>query len=157
MNTTNYETLLLSKKGFKELKKHIVQLERDKIRTLLELRDLDKTQDRENRLIRAEKLINLESLESELSEKHYQLSHTKLLPSKRDSLRVILGSVVDLIDRHGHLFRYKLVDSVEANPSDGRISTNSPLGQNLLGKTLRDTIENKNGNELNCLILIRIF
>jgi transcription elongation GreA/GreB family factor len=33
------------------------------------------------------------------------------------------------------------VSSIEANPSDGRISFKSPLGQSLLGKKIKDSIE----------------
>ena len=64
----------------------------------------------------------------------------KPLPRKRDRLRIAIGSVVDLIDQQGQLFRYTLVDSLEADPSDGRISVDSPLGQSLLNRHATETI-----------------
>lgn len=157
MNTTiTDKTILLSKKGMKELKKSIIQLEHDRQKTLQSLRELDKTLGRDERLSRIEKLSNLEGIEAELDDKNIVLSSAKLLPAKRNRLQVAIGSVVDLIDRHGHLFRYTIVDSIEANPSDGRISTASPLGQSLIGRTVRDIVEWRNGKYFNQFQLVRI-
>ena len=91
-----------------------------------------------------------------IDDKKLVLSTSKLLPKKRSQIRVAIGSVVDLIDRHGHFFRFKLVDSVEADPSDGRISTLSPLGKNLIGKSIKDTVEWGNGKRINQFQLVRI-
>lgn len=71
-------------------------------------------------------------------------------------MKVAIGSVVDLIDQKGHLVRYTLVESIEANPSDGRISAASPLGQTLLGKTVKDIVEWGNGLNHNSLRLVKI-
>ena len=139
MNTTT--TIYLSKQGMKDLRKKVSQLERSQAKVLKELRELDKSEKREERLTLIEKLATLESIESDLQEKKQLLRDAKLLPRKRDALKVALGSVVELVDQQGRLLRYTIVDSIEANPSDGRISIMSPLGQSLLGKTAKDTIE----------------
>jgi transcription elongation factor GreA len=141
VNTTNEKTILLSKKGLKELKKSIATLDHDRHAAIKTLRELDKTIGHDERLDRIEKLAELEVIESQLEEKQLKLSTAKLLPTRRARLRVAIGSVVDLIDQQGRLFRYTLVDTFEANPSDGRISIASPLGQSLLGKTAQDMIE----------------
>lgn len=157
MNTTITEkTILLSKKGMKELKKAVIQLEHDHQKALQALRDLDKTLGHDERLERIEKLALLESIESELDDKKLIQSNAQLLPTKRTRLQVAIGSVVDLIDKHGHLFRYTIVDSIEANPSDGRISTASPLGQSLIGRTVRDIVEWRSGSHFNQFQLVRI-
>src|SRR5680860_1304194 len=106
--TITDKTILLSKKGMKELKKTITQLEHDRQQELKSLRELDKTLDRDDRLSRIERLSNIESIESELNDKKLILSTAKLLPAKRTRLQVAIGSVVELIDKHGHLFRYKI-------------------------------------------------
>lgn len=156
MNTTSTKPLLLSKKGFRELKKAIAELEHDQKMTIQALRDLDKTNAHEERLERVEKLAQLESIESELADKRLALSEAKLLPSKRARLKVAIGSVVDLIDQQGRLFRYTIVDSMEADPSDGRISAVSPLGSNLIGKAAKDVVEFGNGLRTQRLKLVRI-
>jgi transcription elongation factor GreA len=137
---TKPKTILLSKKGMKELKKSVSKLERSQRQIITELRDLDKTDGHDQRLARIEKLAELESVESQLADKQLYLNNAKLFPRKRDAIKVAIGSVVELIDTSGRIIRYQLVDSIEANPSDGRISASSPLGQTLLGRTIKDTV-----------------
>lgn len=150
------ETVYLSKKGIKELKKQVASLERSLHHAQHELRELDKTDSREDRFERIEAQGRVEMLAAELLEKQSYLARAKQLPRKRDALRVALGSVVDLADTNGRIVRYTLVDSLEANPSDGRISVNSPLGQSLIGRNLKETIEWTAGLRSKRLQLIKI-
>lgn len=136
MNTTTY----LSKKGFKELHKQINELEIREKALLAELRDIGRAKSRDDKLRRSDIIMNLENVHGKLSEKRAALKTAKPLPRKRDRLRIAIGSVVDLIDQQGQLFRYTLVDSLEADPSDGRISVDSPLGQSLLNRHATETI-----------------
>lgn len=142
MNTleATKKPILLSKKGMKELKKSVGKLERRQRQIISELRELDKTDGHDQRLARIEKLAELETVESQLADKQLYLSNAQLFPRKRDAIRVAIGSVVELIDKNGRVIQYQLVDSIEANPSDGRISASSPLGQTLLGRTIKETI-----------------
>ena len=150
------KTILLSKKGMKELKKAIAQLEHDRAIVIRGLHDIDKTTGHDDRLERIERLARLESIEAELAEKHQTIHEAKLLPSKRARMKVAMGSVVDLIDQQGRLFRYTLVDTIEANPSDGRISVLSPLGRNLVGKTVKDIVEWSSGMHNTTFKLVKI-
>lgn len=154
MNST--KTIFLSKKGMKELKKAIQQLERERQIILARLRDIDKVDTRDERFARIEQISALENAESELAEKKLMLSQAKLFPRKRDAIKVAIGSVVDLLDTNGRIIRYTLVESFEANPSDGRISIKSPLGKSLLGKQIKDTVEWSGGIRTNRLQLIGI-
>ncbi|HWT39706.1 MAG TPA: GreA/GreB family elongation factor [Dongiaceae bacterium] len=150
------KTILLSKKGMKELRKSIAQLEHDLQAISRSLRESDKTSGHDDRFERNERLARLEALEAELNEKQQTLAKAKLIPSKRARMKVAVGSVVDLIDQQGRLFRYTLVESIEANPIDGRISILSPLGSNLIGKTVKDIVEWSNGLHQNSFRLVRI-
>jgi transcription elongation factor GreA len=150
------KTIFLSKKGMKELKKEVARLERDCHETRAKLRELDKTDSHDERLARAEHLAALEIVESELAEKKAVLASAKLFPRKRDALKVAIGSVVDLLDTSGRIVRYTIVESIEANPSDGRISAMSPLGQSLLGKQIKDVVEWSAGIRTNKLQLVSI-
>lgn len=138
--TATKKHILLSKKGMKELKKDVHKLERRQRQIIAELRELDKTDGHDQRLARIEKLAELETVESQLADKQLYLSNAQLFPRKRDAIRVAIGSVVELIDTNGRIIQYQLVDSIEANPSDGRISASSPLGQTLIGRTIKETI-----------------
>lgn len=161
MNTTTTsekKVVLLSKRGMKELRKAISQLEHDRHAIQRSLRNSDKGNSHDDRYERNERLLRLETIESELVEKKQLINNARIISSKRTRLKVAIGSVVDLIDQQGRLFRYTLVDSIEANPSDGRISAASPLGSSLLGKEVQQTIEwgTSNGKHQNKLQLVRI-
>ncbi len=149
-------TIYLSKKGMKELKKEVTRLERDRQEAIVALRELEHIDSHEERLKRSERLAQLEILESELVDKKLITENAKLLPRKRDALKVAIGSVVDLLDTNGRIIRYTIVETIEANPSDGRISTKSPLGRNLLGKQIKDIVEWSVGVRTNRLQLISI-
>ncbi len=148
--------VLLSKKGMKELRQSIQQLTHDRHDAIRQLREVDKTTGHDDRFERNEKLARLEAIETELVEKCQTLSRAQLIAPARRRLQVAIGSVVDLIDQQGKLFRYTIVDSIEANPSDGRISTASPLGSTLIGKTVHDIVEWTIGSRQNTLKLVRI-
>ncbi len=161
MNTTTTEsteqkTILLSKKGFKELRRSITQLEHDRNAVSRSLREIDKSTGHDDRFERIERLQRFEALEAELAEKQQVLHRAKLMPSKRTRMKVAVGSVVDLIDQKGHLFRYTIVESIEANPSDGRISVLSPLGSTLVGKGAHEVVEWQAGARQHRFELLRV-
>ncbi|MEW6230831.1 MAG: transcription elongation factor GreA [Chloroflexota bacterium] len=55
-----------------------------------------------------------------------------------DSVR--LGSKVTVSDSEGGESTYTIVGSAEANPGDGKISNESPVGQALLGRKVGDHV-----------------
>lgn len=59
---------------------------------------------------------------------------------KKTADRVALGSTVTLY-QDGKLAFYTIVGSAEANPTDGRISNESPVGRALLGKKKGSSVE----------------
>lgn len=138
--TIKDQTILLSKKGLKKLKNDIAQLELDRLRALSDLRDSDKSLGHDERLERIEKLLKLEKINLELMDKRQIELTADLLPSRHDRIKVAIGSVVDLIDIGGNLFRYTIVDTIEADPSAGKISFQSPLGSSLIGRTAKDIV-----------------
>ena len=133
-------TTFLSKKGFKELQKEITQLETEVNNLTTELREIGRAKSRDDKLRRSEEVMNLENVQTRLEAKQQTLRTAQPLPRTRDRLRIAIGSVVDLVDQQGRLFRYTLVDSLEANPSDGRISVDSPLGQSLLDRKAQEVV-----------------
>ena len=62
------KTILLSKKGMKELKKAVSKLERLQKQIISELRELDKTDGHDQRLARIEKLAELEDYTKKFAE-----------------------------------------------------------------------------------------
>ena len=157
ITTTYKQPVLLSKKGMRDIKKKISQLDHDRHTLIHGLKEMSKTNNHDDRLERVERLASLENVENELAEYRQLLADAKLLPTRRARLRVAIGSVVDLIDQQGRLVRYTLVHSIEANPSEGKISIVSPLGRNLVGKTVKDIVlwTNRLGTQSMRLVNIR--
>lgn len=130
----------LTKKGIKDLKKQITKLEHKKSQLQYSLRDSEHGSKHDDRLDFSERMAQLDALSVEIKDKQMLLQNAKQLPKRSNSLTVIIGSAVDLIDQRGKRQRYTLVDSLEADPSKGKISISSPLGSSLLGKSLRDVV-----------------
>lgn len=58
-----------------------------------------------------------------------------------DPRRVVLGDTVRVYFPDGETSRYVIVDPLEAPFEDGRISSESPLGQALLGRHVGEVVE----------------
>jgi transcription elongation factor GreA len=54
--------------------------------------------------------------------------------------RVALGSTVVVEDSRGKSLTYQIVDSAETDPSQGKVSDESPVGKALLGAAPGDTV-----------------
>ncbi|CRH90784.1 Transcript cleavage factor greA [Chlamydia trachomatis] len=133
----NNSKIYLSKHGIKELKKKINKLSHEQKMLELELRNSDV---KEDNMLQIEVLARLDSVRSEIAEKQLKLKNAKILPKKK-SIIVSLGSIVELIDNAtGKIFKYQVVDSIEADPLIGKISSDSPLGKSLLGKKANEMI-----------------
>lgn len=62
-------------------------------------------------------------------------------PEAAPSDKVQLGSRVKVRLQDGNEEDYAIVGSAEANPTDGKISNESPVGKALLGKKVGDEVE----------------
>jgi transcription elongation factor greA len=135
-NTTK---IYLSKQGFKELKKKITKLEHEQKMLEMELRDGDIKED----LLRQNDIFaRIDAIRSEINEKNFQIHNSKILPrSRKISSKVSIGSFVELFDRAtGRIMKFRIVESLEANPLIGKISSESPLGKSVLGRTVNEII-----------------
>ena len=135
-NTTK---IYLSKQGFKELKKKIAKLEHEQKILEMELRDGDIKED----LLRQNDIFaRINAIRSEINEKNFQIHNSKILPrNKKISSKVSIGSFVELFDRAtGRIMKFRIVESLEANPLIGKISAESPLGKSVLGRTVNEII-----------------
>jgi len=77
-----------------------------------------------------------------LGQLHARLRDISMIDmSKIPHDRVGLGSTVVVLDvDKDEKVRYKLVTSEDVDVANGRISTSSPIGRGLLGKTVGDTV-----------------
>ena len=139
------EKYYLSESGFASLRSRLQELYKNRAEQLGRMRAL-KEQQSDNLFIEDSTYIqavsSIQFLESESQRLEMVLANAKLFDTaKRPPRRVRLGSQVLLETPEGKERReYTIVDSVEADPFNGKISDESPLGQQLLGKRLYDTI-----------------
>jgi transcription elongation factor GreA len=71
------------------------------------------------------------------------LLHAKIIKAGKKS-KVDMGSTVTL-DGNGKTSTYTLVGAVEANPSEGKISNESPIGKAIFGKKVGEEVKLPNG------------
>ena len=69
------------------------------------------------------------------------LKRAQIIENDGHTDSVSLGSTVTVQEASYEPESYQIVGSVEVNPSEGRISNESPLGQALLGRRVGETVE----------------
>lgn len=82
-----------------------------------------------------------ERVDNRISEINHILANAEVI-SKRNKNSVGIGSSVVLKD-NGNPITYHIVDSVEADPIESKISDESPIGKALLGKKVGEKVEIK--------------
>jgi len=82
-----------------------------------------------------------ERAENRISEIEHILQNVEVIKKPKADNKVQLGSEVKLTSNDGKSKIYQVVGTVEADPSEGKISDESPIGQALLGKKVSDSVE----------------
>lgn len=132
----------LTASGVSELEKELVELKAnrgeiaERIKTAREFGDL--AENAEYSTARQEQETN----ESRISEIEHILENVELITQPKGKSQVGLGNTVSLKGKNGSK-TLTIVGSVEADPSAGKISDESPIGQALLGKKAGDKVEIK--------------
>jgi transcription elongation factor GreA len=131
------EGLSKIKKEFDELKKIRLSKTRGEVPKVLQSEDID-----------SEYLSfqeDMEMLETKLQELDMVLKNYEIItPPKEDKETVYLGSKVFLQDNSGNKTSFTIVGTLEANPFEGKISNESPVGQALLGRKIGEAVAVKN-------------
>lgn len=81
--------------------------------------------------------------ESRVAEIEHILLNAKVITSPKTDSKVVLGSKVKLKSDDGKTKEFQVVGTVEADPLNGRISDESPIGKALLGKKEGEEVEIK--------------
>jgi transcription elongation factor GreA len=83
-------------------------------------------------------------VESRIAEIEEILQNASLIKDKHKSPeKVVLGVKVDLQSHANKKVTYTIVGSVEADPLEGRISDESPIGRALMGKKVGESVSIK--------------
>jgi transcription elongation factor GreA len=109
----------------------------DRIRTAREQGDL--SENAEYQTARQEQEKN----EARITEIEHILANVALITAPKSGGKVQLGSRVKLAGKSGKDKEFQVVGTVEADPLEGKISDESPIGQALLGKKVGEEVEIK--------------
>lgn len=96
-----------------------------------------------------------ERTESRIAEIEHILQNVEIITKPRGDSKVQLGSLVKLRN-NGKTKEFRIVGTVEADPLNGKISDESPIGQVLLGKKEGEQIELKNSNDITTYKIVDI-
>ncbi len=69
------------------------------------------------------------------------ITNARIIEENAHSDVVLIGSTVQVQDEKGRKKKYKIIGSAEADPSQGSISNESPIGKALLGKSAGDVAD----------------
>ncbi len=141
------KTFRLTKEGIAELQQELDSLTMERaeiaesIRTAREFGDL--AENSEYQSARAAQERN----ESRIAEIEYILQNVEVIKAPKGSAKVQLGSKVTLRGDDGGTKIFQIVGTVEADPLNGKISDESPIGQALIGKHENDEVEIRTSGE----------
>lgn len=140
-----HEKVLLTQSGVETLKverDNLVNIERPKVIEELQLArsqgDLSENADYDSA---REKQAHLETRVKEID---YMLQHAEIISEEQMDLNVVKPgttvTIVDLSEKNAKPESYKIVGSFETNPTQGKISNESPLAKAILGHGVNEIV-----------------
>lgn len=79
-------------------------------------------------------------LDGRIQELQYMLDHAQLIQASNEDNIVDIGETVVIQTEEGEIERYTIVGIAEADPAEGLISNESPLGRTLLDHKVGDDV-----------------
>jgi transcription elongation factor GreA len=95
-------------------------------------------------------------LESRIGELEHVLQNLEVIKPPKNDGKVRLGSAVKLKSTDGKSTDFQIVGTMEADPMNGKISDESPIGQALLGKREGENVEIKTNSHVTSYKLVNI-
>jgi len=135
------EKFYLTKKGLKRIKKEYQELKKLKLTRIGEESPrIWYSEDLDPEYLAFREDLSL--LETRLADLEYILKNIELIkiPPKEKRNIVNLGATVTLEEADGGINEFMIVGTLEANPSAGKISSESPIGRALFGKKVGDKV-----------------
>ena len=133
--------IYLTKKGLEKIKKEYQDLKNLKLaKSKGDFSEVLHSEDVNPEYLSFQEDLNF--LEARLFEIKDILKNVELikLPSKEKRNIVNLGAQVTLEESDGGINEFLIIGSLEANPNEGKISSESPVGKALLGHRIGDEI-----------------
>jgi transcription elongation factor GreA len=122
----------------------------DRIRQARELGDL--SENAEYQSAREEQ----DRLETRISELEHILQNVQIIKKPKVDGMVRLGSTVQLKGLDGIAKKFQIVGTMEADPMNGKVSDESPIGKVLIGKKEGEVAQIKTPNDVSTYTIVNI-
>ena len=135
------EKFYLTKEGLEKIKKHYNDVKNLKLsKTKGEIPKIWYSEDLNPEYLSFQEDLSL--FESRITELEYILKNAYFIstPKKENQNIVSLGATVTLEEQDGSINEFMIVGSLEANPGEGKISSESPVGKVLLGRKIGEEV-----------------
>lgn len=131
----------LTKTGLAKIKKEYEELKRLKeTKVIGERPEIFHSEDLNPEYLAFQEDLNFLELRVQEIENILKNSQLIKVPPKDKQNIVNLGATVTLEDNEGKINEFMIVGTLEANPSEGKISSESPVGKALLGHKIGEEI-----------------
>jgi transcription elongation factor GreA len=146
----------LTKSGIEELQTELDSLSNlrseiaERIKTAREFGDLSENAEYSSARLEQERNDN------RIGEIKYILQNVEIIKVRSGDSKVQLGSKVQLKSKAGKTKEFQVVGTVEADPLNGKISDESPLGQAVIGKKDGESVEIKTPAETTTYKIVAI-
>jgi len=132
----------VSEEGLQSLRTELEDLKEQRIHVTEQMRKAAADKDfRENAPLQAAR-EQKSHIEGRIQELETTLARAKAMRARERNAAVCLGDTVHLTDlSSGRVVTYTLVDSREASPARGKLSSSSPIGRAIMGKHVGQEIQ----------------
>lgn len=134
------EYTFITKEGLKRLSEELNYLKTTKRKEIAErIREAKELGDLSENAEYTEAKEEQAFIEGKIIELEYIIKNSQVIESEKKTDRVTVGSKIK-IKSNGQEFEYLIVGSNESDPSNGKISNESPLGKAFLNKKIGEVV-----------------
>jgi transcription elongation factor GreA len=133
------QPVLLTAEGLERLKGELEQAQNRRFESADRMKEAAQPGDIEDNPEYEQAKEEVARLDERIYELREMIARAQLIKG-RNSSTIEPGSTIELEDSEGEHMTYYLVGAVEADPTAGRISIESPVGQALVGKRKGDRV-----------------
>ncbi len=133
----------LTQSGINELQAELKALQSDRSAVAERIKDAREFGDLAENAEYSSARLEQDKAETRIAEIENILQNVEVIKAPKGDSKVSLGSTVSLKSADGKTKQFQVVGTVEADPLNGKISDESPIGKALLGKKVGDKVEIK--------------
>lgn len=131
MPGASFYTAQVTPEGFAKLNTQLSKLKEQYLSLINDLKGSEDTPD--TAVLRTEMMLAQSAVMNKIKSFERIIASARLVNS-HEVTRVGIGCTVELADETGKTLRVTIVESIEADPFEHRISADSPLGRAIFGK-----------------------